>query len=76
MPSTKRIPKETKASIRALEATKDLTQEEIAQSCKVSRTSVHRLTTAEGREPENRRHFLWPKEKNCPRARGIDSWKH
>ena len=36
MPSRKRIPEETKATIRALKATKDLTLEEIAQRCKVS----------------------------------------
>ena len=38
MPSGKRIPEETKATIRALKATEDLTLEEIAQRCKVSRT--------------------------------------
>ena len=47
MPSRKRIPEETKATIRALKATKDLTLEEIAQRGKVSRTSAHRLTSAQ-----------------------------
>ena len=69
MPSRKRIPEETKATIRALKATKDLTLEEIAQRGKVSRTSAHRLTSAQET-------FLWPKEKNFPRTRGIDSRKH
>ena len=49
---SRRIPEATKATIRALKATKDLTLEEIVQRCKVSRTSAHQLTSAEGREPE------------------------
>ena len=66
MPSRKRIPEETKATIRALKATKDLTLEEIAQRCKVSRTSAHRQTSAEGRVPENRRHFCDQRVKISP----------
>ena len=71
MPSRKRIPEETKATIRALKATKDLTLEEIAQRCKVSRTSVHRLTSAEGREPENRRHFSGRGKKISPEQEAL-----
>ena len=71
MPSRKRIPEETKATIRALKATKDLTLEEIAQRCKVSRTSVHRLTSAEGRLPEHRRHFCGRRKKISPEQEAL-----
>ena len=54
MPSRKRISEETKATIRALKATKDLTLEEIAQRGKVSRTSS---STQKGtHEPIGQRH--------------------
>ena len=71
MPSTKRIPEETKATIRALKATKDLTLEEIAQRGKVSRTSAHRLTSAQERVPENRRHFCGRRQKISPEQEAL-----
>ena len=71
MPSRKRIPEETKATIRALNATKDLTLEEIAQRGKVSRTSAHRLTSAQERVPENRRHFCGRRKKISPEQEAL-----
>lgn len=71
MPSRKRIPEETKATIRALKATKDLTLEEIAQRGKVSRTSAHRLTSAQERVPENGRHFCGRRKKISPEQEAL-----
>ena len=71
MPSRKRIREETKATIRALNATKDLTLEEIAQRGKVSRTSAHRLTSAQERVPENRRHFCGRRKKISPEQEAL-----
>ena len=42
MPSRKRIPEETKAVIKVLKTTTDLTLEKIAKQCKVSIASIHR----------------------------------
>ena len=71
MPSRKRIPEETKATIRALKATKDLTLEEITHRGKVSRTSAHRLTSAQERAPENRRHFGGRRKKISPEQEAL-----
>ena len=68
--STCHVEKEYPRKLR-LQSTKDLTLEEIAQRCKVSRTSVHRLTSAEGREPENRRHFCGRRKKISPEQEAL-----
>ena len=71
MPSRKKIPDKTKATIRALKATKELSQEEIAQRCKVSKTSVHRIISVQHRAPENRRHLCGRKMKLTPEQEAL-----
>ena len=66
MPSRKRIPEETKAVIKVLKTTTDLTLEKIAKQCKVSIASIHRIITTKDKVPENRRHL-------CGRKRKITS---
>ena len=66
MPSRKRIPEETKTSVRFLKATTDLTLKEIAQRCKISKTSVHRLISTRDTAPENNRSL-------CGRKRKVNS---
>ena len=53
MPSRKRIPEETKAVIKVLKTTTDLTLEKIAKQFKVSIASVHRIITTKDKVPEN-----------------------
>ena len=71
MPSRKKIPDKTKATIRALKATTELSLEEIAQRCKVSKTSVHRIISAQHRAPENRRHLCGRKMKLTPEQEAL-----
>lgn len=71
MPSRKRIPEETKASVRILRATTDLTLGGIAQRCNISRTSVHRISSAIDRTSENRRHFCGRKKTITPEQEAL-----
>ena len=66
MPSRKRIPEETKASVRVLKATTDLTLKEIAQRCKISKTSVHRLISTRDTASENNRSLCGRNRKLTP----------
>ena len=54
MPGRKRIPEETKATIRALKCTTYLTLDEIALRCGISKTSVQRIVSTKDKVPENR----------------------
>ena len=67
MPSRKRISEETKASIRVLRMTSNLTLNEIAERFQVSTASVHRVTNSKYKEVhESRRHLSGRKKKLTP----------
>ena len=68
MPGRKRIPEETKATVRALKSSTYLMLDEIALRCRISKTSVQRIASA--KEPLA---VLWKEEKTHSRTRGINS---
>lgn len=66
MPSRRRIPEETKATIKVLRSTTDLILDAIAKRCGVSTASVHRIITTRDTVPTNRRHFRGARRKITP----------
>lgn len=71
MAPRKRIPEETKVSVQALRTTTNLTLTEIAERCKVSIASVHRIITAKDKEPGNKRHLCGRKRKLTPEHEAL-----
>ena len=72
MPSRKRISEETKASIRVLKMTTNLTLNEIAERFQVSTVSVHRITSSKYKEVhESRRHLSGRKKKLTPEHEAL-----
>ena len=66
MATRRRIPEKTKATIKALKATTDLSLDAIAERCGVSTASVHRIVTTRDKAPENRRHLSGRRRKLTP----------
>ena len=71
MPGRKRIPEQTKATIRALKTRTHLTLEEIALRCSISKTSVQRIVSAKDKMPENCRQFCGGKKKLTPEQEAL-----
>ena len=71
MPGRKKIPEETKATIRVLKSRTHLTLEEIALRCSISKTSVQRMVSAKNKMPENRRQFCGRKKKLTPEQEAL-----
>lgn len=71
MPGRKRIPEETKATIRGLKSRTHLTLDEIALRCRISKTSVQRIASAKDKVPENRRQFCGRKKKLTPEQEAL-----
>ena len=71
MARRKRIPDETKATVRALKNTTHLTLEEIALRCNISKTSVQRIARAKDKVPENERRFCGRKKKLTPEQEAL-----
>ena len=72
MPSRKRISEETKASIRVLKMTTNLTLNEVAERFQVSTASVHRVTSSKYKEVhESRRHLRGRKKKLTPEHEAL-----
>ena len=71
MPGSKRIPEQIKATIRALKTRTQLTLEEIALRCRISKTSVQRIVSAKDEMPENRRQFCGRKKKLTPEQESL-----
>ena len=72
MPSRKRISEETKALIRVLKMTSNLTLNEIAERFQVPTASVHRVTTSKYKEVhESRRHLSGRKKKLTPEHEAL-----
>ena len=66
MATRRRIPQETKATIKVLKATTNLSLDAIAERCGVSTASVHRIVTTTDKAPENRRHLRGRRRKLTP----------
>ena len=71
MARRKRIPDETKATVRALKNTTHLTLEEIALRCNICKTSVQRIASAKDKVPENERRFCGRKKKITPEQEAL-----
>lgn len=71
MPGRKRIPEETKATVRVLKSSTYLTLDEIALRCRISKTSVQRIASAKDKVPENRWQFCGRKKKLTPEQEAL-----
>ena len=71
MTPRKRISEETKVSVQALRTTTDLTLTDIAERCKVSTVSVHRIITAKDKVRGNNRHLCGRKRKLTPEHKAL-----
>ena len=69
MPSRRRIADETKATIKVLKSTTELTLGAIAKRCGVSTASVHRVINTREKVPRNRRNFREARRKLTPQQR-------
>ena len=66
MATRRRILQETKATIKVLKATTNLSLDAIAERCGVSMASVHHIVTTTDKAPENRRHLRGRRRKLTP----------